>query len=106
MDLFKGKGHKVFTAAYLKLWADLIQQSYEQEIVLIDPLLDKVCHLSTGLSRQVTSLLMTNKINEILQSIPYCFSQVFSLRKFLQIESIPGLLTKCLRLVYPNAVQM
>ena len=56
MDLFKGKGHKLFTAAYLKLWADLVQQSYEQEIVLIDPLLDKVCHLSTGLSRQVTSL--------------------------------------------------
>ena len=51
MDMFKGKGHKQFTAAYLKMWAALVQQSYEQDILLIDPLLDKVCHLSTGLSR-------------------------------------------------------
>ena len=50
-DLFKGKGHRAFTTAYLHLWGSIVQRSYTKELLLIDPLLDKVCHLSTGLSR-------------------------------------------------------
>jgi hypothetical protein len=51
VDLFKGKGHKQFKGSYLQLWDRIIQQCYEQEILLDDPILDKVCHLATGLRR-------------------------------------------------------
>jgi len=50
-DLFKGKGHKHFEGAYLQLWDRIIQHCSDQEVLLTEPLLEKVCHLSTGLSR-------------------------------------------------------
>ena len=51
MDLFKGKGHKQFTAAYVRMWAALVQTCYELDLLLMDPLLDRIGLLSTGLSR-------------------------------------------------------
>lgn len=53
-DLFKGRGHKNFTTAYLNMWSSIVQQAYQQDLLLIDPTLDKVCHLSTGFSRSTS----------------------------------------------------
>lgn len=51
VDLFRGKGHKQFVAAYLRLWDRLVQHAWEQETLLEHLLLEKVCHLLIGLSR-------------------------------------------------------
>ena len=51
MDLLKGKGHKQYRTAFLRLWDALIQCCYEQEVLLDDGLLETVCHLLIGLSR-------------------------------------------------------
>ena len=55
MDLLKGKGHKQYRTAFLRLWDALIQRCYEQEVLLDDGLLESVCHLLIGLSRYPSS---------------------------------------------------